>query len=238
MASSLSQHRSPHRSRRPPRGGTVVGGGGGGWLLVLVDRVEQVVDLPRGSRGEQPVDLLGVAEHHRDLAQDLQMPVVHPRDPDREPDLVAVPVDRPLIPHHRQRGPRDRVLRLVRAMGNPQIVPHVRPHRPLPLDHRLHIPRTHRPRLHQNPPRLPDRLLLTARRTRDLDLRQRQNLTHPAPLILHHSSAQAPSPKFVKHVKFGGQLLAVLSWALVTLSPSTIASYFGLFMKLSTDTCS
>src|SRR3954464_11599232 len=75
----------------PRRGGTVVGGGGGGWLLVLVDRVEQVVDLPRGSRGEQPVDLLGVAEHHRDLAQDLQMPVVHPRDPDREPDLVAVP---------------------------------------------------------------------------------------------------------------------------------------------------
>src|SRR4051795_362882 len=62
-------------------------------------------------------------------------------------------------------------------------------------------------------------------------------------LIPHHSSRithlpRAPSPKFAKHVKFGGQLLAVLSWALVTLSSSTIASYFGLFMKLSTDTCS
>gem|GEM_PF-5125303 len=33
------------------------------------------------------------------------------------------------------------------------------------------------------------------------------------------------------------QLFAVLPCGLVTFSSSTIASYFGLFMKLSTETC-
>src|SRR6476646_211099 len=61
---------------------------------VLVARVEQVVDLLRRLGRDQLVHFVGVREDHRDLAEDLQVAALVTGDPDREPHLVAVPVDR------------------------------------------------------------------------------------------------------------------------------------------------
>ena len=77
---------------------------------VLVDGVEQVVDLLRGSGGDEFVDLVGVGEDHRDLAQDFQVPIVQAGYADREPDLVAVPIDRILLSDDGQCGSLDESL--------------------------------------------------------------------------------------------------------------------------------
>src|SRR3954447_11877051 len=211
-------------------------GVGGRVVLLLVDRFEQLVDLLGRAGGEQLVDLVGVGEDDRDLAEDLQVAVVHPGDADREPHLVAVPVDRRVVAHHRQGRGLDGVLGLVGAVRDGEVVAHVGRHRLLPLEHRVDIRGGDRPGVDQDLPGLADRGVLAAGGSRHLDLGQGQDVAHRAVIPLGRGaagrdrSAGPGRPGRVQRAEVGSD-------ALVAFSSATIASYCGLLRKLSTDTC-
>src|SRR3954449_4662044 len=145
---------------------------------LVLDLVQYLVELLGRPCREQLVHLVGVREDDGDLVEDLQVPVVHAGDADREAHLVAVPVDRLVIPDDGQPRTGDGVLRLVRAVRDGQVVPHVGGDRLLPLEHRVHVLRAHRAGVDQELPGLPDRLVLARRRTWNLDLGQGKDVAH------------------------------------------------------------
>src|SRR4051794_5410555 len=200
--------------------------------VVVVDRFEQLGALVRRAGGEQLVDLVGVGEDDRDLAEDLQVTVVQARDADGEAHLVAVPVDRLVVAHHRDRRPLDRVLGLVRAVRDGEEVAHVRGHRLLALEHRVDVGGTDRARVDEDLPGLADRVVLAPRRAGHLDLGLGEDVTHGTPW------KGRPAGTLCGCRPAGsGQRGDEAPSALVVFSSSTMASYWGLFMKLSTETC-
>src|SRR5215213_2493829 len=191
----------------------------------FVDGVQEVVDLLRRPGGNQLVDLVGVGEDDRDPAQDVHVATLVAGDPEGEQDLVAVPVDRLGVADHRQRRPLDRLLGVVGAVRDGQVVAHVGGDRPLPLEHRVDVVGRDRADIDQHLAGLPDGVVLAPGRSRHPDLGQRQHVTHASELLCSVAGGRA---------QLGAPLPSV---ALVCCTSSTTASYLGLFMKFSTETC-
>src|SRR5215217_1531835 len=127
----------------------------------------------------------------------------------------------------------DRVLGLVRAVRDGEEVAHVRGHRLLALEHRVHVGGGDGSGVDQELARLADGVVLALRGARDLDLGQGQHVAHGTPrkVVRPAGTTDAGAGRPV------GQREDEVSCVLVVFSSSTMASYCGLFMKLSTDTC-
>src|SRR3954447_9170561 len=221
---------------------------GYGYPLLFVDRIEEFEEFLSGPGGYQFVDLVGIREEDGDAAKDVHVAALVSGDTHGEPDLVAVPVNRWVVADHGERGALYRALRLVGAVRDGQVVAHVGRHRLLPFEHRVDVVRGDCAGVDEDSTGFSDGLVLASGRARHLHLGQAQDITHTRDSYEGFGRFGTIGAEWRAGRRTGlcpprllrtqAQLGALLSWGvLVRFNSSTMASYFGLLMKLSTETC-